>query len=329
MRAIFGAVLKRQNDRSLATAAFCIAGMLFAIGNATIFLPAGDERPDLGAVAIACALAAICVLAAGYRFSTRAAGVLMTLAFVVVVPSVFLAPDAIRSINTGLLFLPFFLYLVWFMPMWFARLLGYPWIVLVDAFVLLRFGPSVLSVLVTLTVTGLVLGELIGLFKRRLERNTLMDPLCAVWNACGFRTLLDRAIAASLRGGKPLTMLYLDLDDFKQVNDRLGHFEGDRVLQEFARRMLEHSRPQDVFARFGGDEFALLLIDADASLARSIAERLMGEVDMVRWSYGIAEWGPGETADTFISRADLEMLGAKRNRKGGTREPGGSGYEPR
>ncbi len=329
MRAIIGELFERQNDRSLATAAFFVAGMLFALANSTVFLPPGDERPDLVAVAIACLAAAGGVFAAGSRFSTRAAGVLMALVFIVVVPSVLLAPDAIRSINTGLLFLPFFLYLVWFLPMWFARLLGYPWILLVDAFILMRFGPSILSVLVTLTVTGLVLGELIGLFKRRLERASVTDPLCGVWNATGFRALLDRAVAASYRGGRPLAMLYVDLDDFKQVNDRYGHFEGDRVLRQFSQHMRENCRPQDVFARFGGDEFALLLIDADASLARSIAERLHRELDAVKWSYGIAEWVPGESPDAFISRADLEMLGAKRNRKGDAEPHGSSEHEPR
>lgn len=322
-------MLERQNDRSLATAAFFAAGMLFALGNATVFLPAGDERPDLVAVSIACLIAGCGVLAVGSRFSIRAAGALMMLVFAVVVPSVLLAPDAFRSINTGLLFLPYFVYLVWFLPMWFARLLGYAWIALVDTFILARFGPSMLSVLVTLTVTGLVLGELIALFKRRIERASITDALCGVWNASGFRSMLDRAVAASLRGKRPLTMLYLDLDDFKRVNDCYGHFEGDRVLRQFSQLVLENCRPQDVFARFGGDEFALLLIDADTALARSIAERLHREVDVVRWSYGIAEWMPGESPDAFISRADLEMLDAKRNRKGDAEPHGTSEHEPR
>ena len=329
MRAIIEELLERQNDRSLATAAFFVAGMLFALGNSTVFLPPGDERPDLVAVAVACLIVAVGVCVAGSRLSPRAAGALMILVFIVVVPSVLLAPDAIRSINVGLLFLPFFLYLVWFMPMWFARSLGYSWILLVDALILARFGPAMLSVLVTLTVTGLVLGELIGLFKRRLERTSVTDPLCGVWNATGFRALLDRAVAAAQRGGRPLAMLYLDLDDFKRVNDRLGHFEGDRVLRRFSQQMLEKCRPQDVFARFGGDEFALLLIDADTSLARSIAERLHREVDVATWSYGVAGWMLGESPEAFISRADLEMLGAKRHRKGDAEPHGSSEHEPR
>ncbi|MFD5599647.1 GGDEF domain-containing protein [Leucobacter sp. NPDC058333] len=329
MGAMFGAIFARQNDRSVATAAFFASGMIFSAANSTVFLPAGDVRPDLIAVSIVCLVACVAVLIAGNRFPTRAAGTLMTIALIIVVPSVLISPNAVRALNTAVLFGPFFLYLVWFMPMWFARVLGYSWIVLVDVLILLKFGPSVASVLMTITVTGLVLGELIGEFKRRLERTSITDPLCDVWNPRGFRRLLDRAVASSLRSGKPLTMLYLDLDDFKQVNDRKGHIEGDRVLQQFSRSMQERSRPQDIFARFGGDEFVLLLVDADASLARSIAERMHEEVALPRWSYGIAEWEPGESSDDFISRADFEMLGSKRERKGNSRQPASRAAEPR
>ena len=329
MRAVLRAVLARQNDRSIATAAFLAVGAIFGGANSTVFLPAGASRPDLVAIAVGCAIAAGVVLVRGSRFSGRAAGVLMVVSFIVVVPSVLLAPGPVRAINAGLLFGPFFLYLVWFLPMWFARLLGYSWIIAVDAIILVRFGPAMGSVLLTLTVTGLVLGELIGVFKRRLERTSITDPLCDVWNSRGFRRLLDRAVSSSQRTGKPLTMLYLDLDDFKLVNDRHGHTEGDRVLQWFARTIQERSRPQDVFARFGGDEFALLLVDADATMAQSIAERLQREVQTPAWSYGIAEWVRGESPDAFISRADFEMLGSKRERKADSRMQRGSQEEQR
>lgn len=315
MIAVIHRIRARQNDRSIATLAFLAAGMVFAGVNATLFLPPGDRRPDLVAVALACLVLAVAVVIAGERFSATASGILMVAAFLVVVPSVLLAPDRVRALNTALLFGPFFLYLVWFFPMWFARLLGYAWIGFVDLFILLRHGVEMSSVLLTLTTTGLLLGELIGLFKRRLERASLTDPLCDVWNSRGFARLLEREVAGSQRSGRPVTLLYLDLDDFKLINDRLGHSEGDRVLRDFATQMQDRCRPGDVFARFGGDEFALLLVDADADMAQTIAQRLHREIPTPGWSYGIAEWMPGESADAFISRADLGMLTSKRARK--------------
>ncbi|WP_336658621.1 GGDEF domain-containing protein [Leucobacter sp. USHLN153] len=320
MRVWVRAIWTRQNDRSIATLAYLAAGALFALLNGTLFLRHGSHRPDLFAMAIICILLLVVVAIAGRRFSTFAAGALMIAAFLLVVPAVLLAPDRLRALNTAMLFPPFFLYLVWFFPMWFARLLGYAWIGLTDLFILLQYGWQMSSVLMTLTVTGLLLGEVIGRFQRRLHRATLTDPLCDIWNARGFSRLLTREVAASQRTGRPLTMLFIDLDDFKLINDRHGHAEGDRALQLFVKSMQEQSRPQDVFARFGGDEFALLLLDADAEIARGIAERLHDKIRVPGWSYGIAEWRAGETAEAFIARADLGMLAAKRARKADRRQ---------
>nr|WP_237464793.1 GGDEF domain-containing protein [Leucobacter luti] len=167
----------------------------------------------------------------------------------------------------------------------------------------------------TLAVTGLLAGELIGRFKARLERTSITDPLCDVWNKRGFERLLGPAVTAAQRSGQPLSLLYLDLDDFKRVNDAHGHAAGDRVLQEFARAVRDHSRPQDVFARFGGDEFVLLTIDANAEQALAAGERLRRQIPDPGWSFGVSEWRRGESPEAFISRADLLMLNEKHERK--------------
>lgn len=298
----------------MATVMFFLAGAVFGTLNATLFRATKEPRIDLVVVAIACAIAAIVVLAIGARLSTFAAGALMVCVLIVVMPSILLAPDAVRAMNTGILFTPFFVFLVWFLPMWFARLLGYTWMGAYVALMLARFGDAVAPALMTLAVTGLMLGELIGRFKTRLERTSITDALCEVWNKRGFERLLGKAVTSSQRSGQPLALLYIDLDHFKEVNDVRGHVEGDRVLREFSRAVQERTRPQDVFARFGGDEFAMLLLDADASHARQIGERLQNEIREPAWSFGVSEWQPGENSEQFISRADLLMLRTKRGR---------------
>lgn len=298
----------------MATVMFFLAGAVFGTLNATLFRATKEPRIDLVVVAIACAIAAIVVLAIGARLSTFAAGALMVCVLIVVMPSILLAPDAVRAMNTGILFTPFFVFLVWFLPMWFARLLGYTWMGAYVALMLARFGDAVAPALMTLAVTGLMLGELIGRFKTRLERTSITDALCEVWNKRGFERLLGKAVTSSQRSGQPLALLYIDLDHFKEVNDVRGHMEGDRVLREFSRAVQERTRPQDVFARFGGDEFAMLLLDADASHARQIGERLQNEIREPAWSFGVSEWQPGENSEQFISRADLLMLRTKRGR---------------
>lgn len=299
----------------MATVMFFLAGALFGTLNATVFRVAPEPRIDLIVVAIACAVAALGVWVIGERLSTFLAGALMICVLVVVMPSILLAPDAVRAINMGLLFTPFFVFLVWFLPMWFARLLGYTWMGIYVVLMLARFGDAAVApALMTLAVTGLLLGELIGRFKARLEHTSITDALCDVWNKRGFERLLGKAVTSSQRSGQPLALLYLDLDHFKEVNDARGHTEGDRVLREFSRAVQERTRPQDVFARFGGDEFAMLLLDADAAHARQIGERLQNEIREPGWSFGVSEWQPGENSEQFISRADLLMLRTKRGR---------------
>jgi diguanylate cyclase (GGDEF)-like protein len=99
------------------------------------------------------------------------------------------------------------------------------------------------------------------------------DPLTHALNRRTFDELLDREIRTARRYGRPLTLAYFDVDDFKKINDRNGHAQGDRVLRSVASSIQERIRPEDVLARMGGDEFVLLLPDlgyeaAGAALGR-------------------------------------------------------------
>lgn len=305
-----------QSDLSLASALFYGAGALFSLLSFSLFRADAQLRYDVLTVGVSCAAIVVIVLIRGSRITTLAAGTLMSFSFAVVLYYVWVTPHELRALNSGLLFYPLFIYLVWFTPMWYARLVGYSWIAAYCLIVNARFGPEMLQLLVTLAVTGLTLGELIGRFKKSLERTSITDPLCEVWNKRGFAKLLSKAVTFAQRTDTPLSLLYIDLDDFKRINDDLGHAEGDRVLREFASSMQSQIRPQDVFARFGGDEFALLLSDCDAEHARQVGERLQLRVAVTDWSFGVSEWGEDESADEFISRADLLMLRQKQGRKG-------------
>jgi diguanylate cyclase (GGDEF)-like protein/PAS domain S-box-containing protein len=156
-----------------------------------------------------------------------------------------------------------------------------------------------------------------------LHRQAYTDPLTGMPNRALFTRRLGEAVSAS--NGSPVTLLLLDLDDFKLVNDNLGHSAGDEMLTTIAERLRAQVRPSDVLARLGGDEFAILMEDLAASDAAALAARLLAVVrepirlasrDVVcTLSLGIASatGGDGVTAEQLLGNADLAMYAAKRS----------------
>jgi diguanylate cyclase (GGDEF)-like protein/PAS domain S-box-containing protein len=155
----------------------------------------------------------------------------------------------------------------------------------------------------------------------KLEHQSLHDPLTGLANRVLFRDRVGHAIARAARGGPPPCVLFLDLDNFKPVNDSLGHAAGDALLVEVAARLRACVRPEDTCARFGGDEFALLLERAPDDAARATAGRVVealgapfplgGTGVVVGVSVGIAHAGLGESVDEVLRNADIAMYRAK------------------
>lgn len=138
-----------------------------------------------------------------------------------------------------------------------------------------------------------------------------------------FLELATHECAVAQRYGQPLSFLLFDIDRFKHINDTLGHQAGDEALRHVARIAGEHRRASDILARYGGDEFVLLLPESTAEQAFTVAERLRetvfaepiqapsGEV-FLTISEGIAEFGSaGDTLEQLICRADQALYAAK------------------
>lgn len=160
-------------------------------------------------------------------------------------------------------------------------------------------------------------------YERVLENLAFRDPLTGLANRAHFQDRLHFAVSSTEGDGRPVAVIFFDLDDFKIVNDRLGHDAGDRVLVAVAERMRAILRQDDVGARLGGDEFTVLVEnDPREATARRIAARLLdairrpipvGEEEVtVGASFGIALGRAGrETAAELLRRADVAMYGAK------------------
>lgn len=311
MRKLF----RRQSELSAASAVFYFFGAVISALALTVFYdetnPLNGASLVVGALALAIAIA---FFVAGDRAPLGPAILLMCVTGTLVLILVALSRFEIRSMGSGLLFYTFFIYLAWFGRMWLARIAGYSWLVGYCIVMAIKFGADIMQYITTLILTAVILGELVGTYKRRLEVASITDPLCGIWNKRGFDELIARTLQIVRRTGQPLSVLYFDLDDFKRINDVHGHREGDRVLREFAAQLEANTRPQDTLARLGGDEFILVLPGTVAAQAETLVARLRERVTVAPWSCGWAEMAPGDIIEDVVARADEMLLEHKRER---------------
>lgn len=148
------------------------------------------------------------------------------------------------------------------------------------------------------------------------------DPMTGVGNYRMLATRMPRELALARRHGRPLSLLWVDLDNFKSVNDRFGHQRGDAVLRAVAAAMAAEIRASDFVVRQGGDEFGIVAVEAEPRTANALGERLRDAIAAVevdgtpmRASIGIASHpGDGETLDALIAAADARLRRAKADR---------------
>ncbi len=156
-----------------------------------------------------------------------------------------------------------------------------------------------------------------------LRRLALTDPMTGVANRRAFDDAVKRELKRSQREGTPVSVIVLDLDCLKMINDTLGHAEGDVAIEATARACVSITRGGDLVGRLGGDEFAILLPGADESAARACAERVRAVIESVvvgphrmGVSLGVATFPHTvDSADEFIKAADAELYADKRSRK--------------
>lgn len=157
-----------------------------------------------------------------------------------------------------------------------------------------------------------------------VQRLAITDPLTGLFNRRHLAYLADRELRRAVRMDRPLAVIMMDLDHFKQVNDLYGHMTGDRILKEIALRCQQGLRQMDLLARYGGEEFIFLLPECDFERAVQVAERLREAISeapfytpsdliWVTASFGVSAKIPGEeiTLENMIQEADISLYSAK------------------
>lgn len=166
--------------------------------------------------------------------------------------------------------------------------------------------------------------------KLELEELARRDSMTGLLNRRAFFEAAEAAIQRARRSSRPLTLLVLDADHFKSINDSYGHAAGDEALRLIARTLLAATRRSDVVGRIGGEEFAVLLDGAAPDEAALVAERIVSAVRLLDFerggervtlsvSAGLAVLEPGLDLDGLFSRADAALYAAKRAGRGRAR----------
>ena len=172
---------------------------------------------------------------------------------------------------------------------------------------------------------------------RQLTEQSRRDPLTGVYKRLQMEEVLEREFATAVALQQPLSIAFIDLDDFKHINDRHGHLVGDRVLHQFAQTLQRMLRSTDLVARYGGEEFLVVLSHSNEASASRVLQRIleetsrmpMAEVDgkplYVTFSAGLATHGTGRQfadARSLLAAADDALYGAKREGRNRVRQHG-------
>jgi diguanylate cyclase (GGDEF)-like protein len=173
------------------------------------------------------------------------------------------------------------------------------------------FLPQWLTTVVTVAVLTEVQSRLSG----DLYRAAGTDPLTGLANRRAWQVAADRGLAHALRSGEPFTVVLIDLDAFKAVNDQGGHGAGDALLQSLADAWSAQLRMSDLLGRYGGDEFVLSLPGTDAARTTDLLARLRA-AHPAAWSAGTATARPGDTLAGLLVRADADLYREKRRKRG-------------
>jgi diguanylate cyclase (GGDEF)-like protein/PAS domain S-box-containing protein len=177
------------------------------------------------------------------------------------------------------------------------------------------------------------IGDIIALLldnlrlNRELKRQSIVDPLTGAFNRNFFMSRLNSEVHRASRHSRPVSLVFVDVDHFKQINDLYGHLQGDAVLRELGHFFRSSLRDTDVVCRYGGDEFVILLPEATAEMAQATAEKLIHTAAHHRFSnldspdqaltvtisVGISTLRPGQDEEQFLQSADSALYRAKKD----------------
>lgn len=291
-----------------------VLGTAAACGFSAAFPPAAHTPRmllvALAAVAVAAAAVILLLGPAQSTGTTVGAMVLMAVLVSVVVASSATSGGAMLA---GYAYVWMTVYIGLFLPRWTMRLHAGLVTAGFGAGLLASGLSGMLAAWALVSATVWVFGHALVSLAERARHHAETDVVTGLLNRRAFFGAAEREHELAGRTAADLSLVLVDLDDFKAVNDREGHAAGDRLLAELGAAWRAALRPADVLARHGGDEFAILLPATSEEGAVRLVGRLR-QAHPMTWSSGVAAWRQGEPLDSALARADARLYEAKRAR---------------
>ncbi|MFC5676968.1 sensor domain-containing diguanylate cyclase [Aeromicrobium endophyticum] len=307
--------LRELPPLTAATAAMYGSGAVLLLAGAATWEPGKNPRWVITSLAVLATAMFVWTLARGSRFTPREALAMTVVQLFVVGCLTWTTHLMLGAFANGTVLPIAGVYVIWFLHPVAGRVVLYLgaswWIVAIvhhERASLVTFAASVVAQTVVAT-------EVFARIKQRMDRVARTDPLTGTLNRRGITEVLQRELERAQRRDRPISVVAIDIDGLREVNNTRGHRAGDEMLASVSRHWIEGVRRHDAIGRTGGDEFLLVLPGTSLEQARAIVRRLIDE-SPGRWSAGVAMAKPQDSAESMLDRADTRLYEAKSARQG-------------
>lgn len=291
------------------------AGAVLLVSGAITWVPGKNPRWVITSLAVLATVFFVYTLVRGRRFTATEALVMVSAEFFTIGALTWTTDLTLGAFANGTALPIAGVYVVWFLQPVAGRVVLYLGCVWWFIAILHHDNASLGGFGASLVVQTIVAAEVFSRIKGRLEHQARTDQLTGTLNRRGITELLDRELSAAARRRRDLSVVAIDLDGLRTINNTLGHTAGDRLLERATRHWIDGLRRRDAIGRTGGDEFLIVLPGTTLEQAGLIVAKLAVDAPGA-WSAGVASAVRGDTAESLIDVADRRMYRDKAARQG-------------